>query len=304
MKVTLQATNQCVMCGLCLPHCPTYRKTRNEAESPRGRVSLMRALYTDKLPVSDQLAQHLHSCLSCRACEAVCPANVPYGQLIDLTHHKLLQQGGTSRRIALRIASPLLAYRWLRNVVRYVFRAYQQTGLQKLVRATGVLKALRLQRAEALLPEISNCQIRYERDDNSSDRNTVALFTGCVAEIFDRDTLAASKRLLDRLGYNVVIPRRQTCCGAIHQHNGALQDALKYITRNIEAFHHESIDVFISTASGCGALLAEVGDHIPSENATRFSSRHRDISAFVAKQPWSEAVELKPLNARVAVHAA
>lgn len=299
----MQATGQCVQCGLCLPHCPTYLKTRNEAESPRGRLSLMRALYTNQLPPSPQLERHLNSCLSCRACEAVCPAGVPYGDLIDLTYSELLSAERPTRRRVLKIVRPFLTYRWLRHLVGIVLQIYVRSGLQALMRKTNVLKPLGLQRLESLLPEITDHHIKDRQIPDASDHPVVALFTGCVAEVFDRDTLQDARRLLTRLGYRVFIPAQQTCCGAIHQHNGQPDTAREFMERNLSAFATERpLHALVSTASGCGAQLSEVHKHIPGQHAVDFTRRHLDINQFLAQQSWPPRLGFQPLNARVGVH--
>ena len=299
----MQATGQCVQCGLCLPHCPTYLQTRDEAESPRGRISLMRALHTKQLPPSPQLKRHLYSCLSCRACEAACPAGVPYGELIDLSYSELLPTEPRTRRWLLKIIRPLLNNRWLRDLGAIVLQIYSRSGLQTLVRKTNTLGPFRLQRLESLLPEINNPRVRNRKYPDNTDRPVVALFTGCVAEIFERDTLAAARRLLTHLGYQVWIPARQTCCGAIHQHNGQTDAAQKFMERNLSAFATERrLDALVSTASGCGAQLSEVHKHVPGQHAVAFSARHLDINQFLAQQSWPNSPTFKPLNARVGVH--
>ncbi len=278
-------------------------KARNEAESPRGRLSLMRALHTHQLPPSLQLKGHLNSCLSCRACEAVCPAGVPYGDLLDLTYAELLPTERPTRRTLLEIVRLLLTYRWLRHSVRFVLHIYLRSGVQTLVRKTNVLKPFRLQRLESLLPEITHRRFKYGGDPGARNRPVVALFTGCVAEIFDRDTLADARQLLTRLGYQVLVPARQTCCGAIHQHNGQPETARGFMERNLSAFATERpLDALVSTASGCGAQLAEVYKHVTGQQADDFSSRHLDINQFLAEQSWPSQLAFKPLEARVGVH--
>jgi glycolate oxidase iron-sulfur subunit len=125
----LEATDRCVMCGMCLPHCPTYVKTRNEADSPRGRISLIRALHTGALPNSDTLVRHLDGCVACRACEAVCPATVPYGELIDAARVTLRRQRTKRFEPRRRLADVFIQRRWPRQLARWLLRGYQRFGI-------------------------------------------------------------------------------------------------------------------------------------------------------------------------------
>jgi glycolate oxidase iron-sulfur subunit len=295
---SLENTGQCVMCGLCLSHCPTYLKTRNEAESPRGRIALMRAIHTHRLPLDRRLAGHLDNCLACRACEAVCPAQVPYGELIHAARYAIAR--ARHRGLGLILSGPLLRHRALRRMLGALLRGYQGSGLQHLVRRTGALGPLGLRRLESFVPDPSHETIGPFATEPPGTAPAVALFTGCVAELFDRDTLAAGRRVLTRLGYRVYQPRRQTCCGAIHQHQGAPGRARTFMARNLRAFAGRG--PVISCASGCGAQLAEYHKHLGSREAAAFSERHRDIAGFLAQQPWPEALRPQPLHARVAVH--
>ncbi|MGH8502752.1 MAG: (Fe-S)-binding protein [Gammaproteobacteria bacterium] len=295
-----EATDRCVRCGMCLPHCPTYGKTRNEADSPRGRIALMRALNAGQLSDSDSLVAHLDGCLACRACEPVCPAGVPYGDLIDATRTKLGAKRVKRLSFQRMVANLFAARRWSRRLGYGLMVGYQRLGLQKVTRKSGMLKLAGFARAEALLPTIEPAAHPLAADYANDGRPGVALFTGCVAELFDRATLNASQRLLTRLGYRVSIPKRQTCCGALHQHNGAPGKALVLMKRNLDAFDSADGQTVISTASGCGAQLAEYAKHLHDDSARRFAQRHQDICQFLATRNWPRT--FKPLAAKVMVH--
>ncbi len=291
------------MCGLCLPHCPTYYKSRNEADSPRGRISLMKALHEESLPISAALVSHLDGCLSCRACEAVCPANVPYGELIDSARQVLFAKRGWRPRFAMTITTLLISRRWARKLIGFLLMFYQQTGIQKLLRSSALLDTLGVRRYEAFVGSIRRNTIPFKETPESGTGENIALFTGCFAEIFDRDTLAASLHLLRHLGYTVWVPNDQVCCGALHQHNGQPDKALYFTKQNLVAFNRLKLKAIISTATGCGAQLAEYSNHIPNNQSEDFSHLHTDISAFLARHTHLERLAFKPLRARVAVHA-
>ena len=265
----------------------------------------MKALNDESLPVSTQLVSHLDGCLSCRACEAVCPANVPYGSLVDSARQVLLGTRGWRPRFTIALATVLISHRWVRKLIGILLRVYQQFRLQELLRASNLLDICGVRRYEAFVGSISRPAIPFKDAPVSETGENVALFTGCFAEIFDRDTLAASLRLLSHLGYKVWIPAQQGCCGALHQHNGQPEKALYYMKQNLAALNNPNprLRAVISTATGCGAQLAEYANHFPNNQADDFSRLHTDISAFLARNTQIERLAFKPLRAKVAVHA-
>jgi glycolate oxidase iron-sulfur subunit len=298
---------RCVACGLCLPHCPTYRETRTENESPRGRIALMRALARDELPVSDRLESHLALCLSCRSCERVCPAKVSYGRLID-NGRALIEarrQRPMRERLLRRFTMDALLSRPRRlRVLAKVLRTYQVSGLQRVLRTTGLPRLVGLQRWESMLPSVPRQPSwRDHYPAQGAPIGRVALFTGCVTGIFDRQTLTAAIHVLNALGYDVHIPGEQTCCGALHQHSGELAKAKVLMERNMSAFDGNAVDAIISTASGCGAMLSEYAMWLPDHaGAVSFVDRIKDISRFVIDSPWPVRATLTALDTHVAVH--
>lgn len=308
----LKQTDRCVMCGLCLPHCPTYLETQDEGDSPRGRIALMQSLDRNELgSSSSRLAFHLDRCLECRACEAMCPSRVPFGALMDAARARIEPTRPRTRaqRLVRRLAlDTLVPHKRALRLAGRLLRLYQRSGLRYTARATGLLGAVGLSRADTALPELARPGrwLRYY-PPSAPQRGTVALFTGCVAELADTQTLQASISVLNRLGFGVHVPRGQACCGAIHQHNGEPQRAAELAQRNIDAFEAVQPDVILTAASGCGAMLAEYGtlNHPPREGdakATAFGARVQDINSFLDACDWAGTVRLAPLRARVAVH--
>ncbi len=299
--------DQCVKCGLCLPHCPTYRLFQDENESPRGRISLIQALANQQISASDKLNKHLAHCLGCRNCERVCPSGVDYGYLLDQSRQLLRQQvpvTGLKKHLnqtGLKLTHNKNIQKYLQTLLHY----YQKTGLQKILRISGLLKYLRLNQFDNLLPPIlpyQDFKPNYPSDIPSKGR--LGLFVGCTGNLFDQPTLQKTIRLLQRLGYDVVVPEQQTCCGALHQHQGQLESARSLAMQNIQTF--TDLDTIIYIASGCGAQLHDYSnlpwsDEKTAEQANLFAKRVKEITAFLSNEELS-SFQFTPLAKHVAIH--
>ncbi len=273
-----EKTLDCVHCGLCLPHCPTYQETGREASSPRGRIHLMRGVAEGRVPLAGLVADEMYQCLACRACESACPAGVEYGQLVETMRAEVDRRGARGRwprfreRLLLRwvIAAP----RVLRTGVA-LLRAYQGSGLQRLVLRLGLLRfAPALARAERSLPPLAAphrpailLPARGER------RGRVAFFSGCVMPEVLGAANEATVRVLAENGFEVHVPRGQGCCGALHLHSGDPVAAERLRRRNRAAFDTASIEAVISNSAGCGAALKEQGDDL--------AAKLRDVCEFL-----------------------
>ncbi|HEY1075978.1 MAG TPA: (Fe-S)-binding protein [Fontimonas sp.] len=293
----LELADLCVKCGLCLPTCPTYGQTAHEGDSPRGRISLMQGLATGALGVTDKLEAHLDGCLACRACERVCPAKVPYGELID-AGRSLLATHKPSRTRATRLTGALLSSPSGLRVLHLLLGLYRSSGLQRLVRLSRILGRGRLARLESLIPER-----RYSALPSApaaTQAQTISLFTGCVGRLVDEPTLRALARLFQHMGYRVDTPAAQGCCGAIREHGGLPEAAQENVARNLRAF--ENASCIVHSASGCGATLVDY-PRLAADRAegAAFAARLEDASAALLKR-WPDHLQLLPLPARVAVH--
>jgi glycolate oxidase iron-sulfur subunit len=297
-------TDLCVKCGLCLPHCPTYRKTLDENESPRGRLALIQGWAGNQLEATPKLLQHIDRCLLCRSCEAVCPANVPYGRLVDQFRE---DAGGadkpTTARTKVAAFRALLQSPRLSRAAGAVLRGYQNSWLQALIGRSGLLAFLGWQELEAGLPEMVAASYREAfYPAHGAEVARVGLFLGCTGQLFDRVTVAAAIRVLTRLGVSVVVPERQGCCGALDLHAGDGAAAVSLAERNARAFDGAAVDAVVSFASGCGATLKEYALHEATSGLKDFSGKVQDISQFLSALTWPADVSLKPLRARVCLH--
>ena len=279
----IKEADRCVACGLCLPSCPTYRKTQSEADSPRGRIQLIHAVAQGKLAASERFAQHIHLCLSCRACENVCPNGVAYNVLADAAR-VLIAPPATPLQ---RAASWVLERRSRLAMAGHLARVAQLAGLRRVAASLSP----KLRHIHRLLPVIPR-QVAWPAYQGSEEgRGEVALFLGCASSILDTSTLNSAIYLLRRLGYRVHIPPQQACCGGIARQQGDAAAAARLRQNNAHAFAALSADIpILSVASGCGmALRDELGERV------------MDISTFLARADWSR-LPLEPLAQTIYVH--
>ena len=284
----LADSDRCVMCGLCLPHCPTFNIEHNEADSPRGRILLAKALAQQQLNADQSVRIHLESCLHCLHCERVCPAKVPFGELIDDAKHYLYQKKQiTPLPLWLKL---VIASRKLRFLFALFVRLYQRSGIQSWLRQQDFFKRLAIASWDAMLARQHYIPVAKSFPEIDSGHKTVALFSGCVASISDQDTLKATKQLLMAAGFKVQSNKAQHCCGAIHQHTGNSECAQRLMLKNAQAF---KTDIpIVSCASGCGSQLQQYDNEI--------STRHYDIHAFLSK--YAKNLTFRELPKTVALH--
>ena len=283
----LQESDLCVKCGLCLPHCPTYWVTQDEGDSPRGRIALIQAAVSGQLKSTPQLHAHLNRCLGCRACERACPSAVKYSKLIDGIRAISHQQGGSVGQWIRKVVLKLISRPQLLSIGARLLQWLPRHRLQRM-------SSQYLQRLIGFSLDISR-PIKWQPVYLPIGERVgqVALFLGCISRFSDQAALLSATRVLNHLGWEVVVPPKQICCGALPQHAGDPVTAGKFKAQNQAVFGDQSLAAVLTIASGCGAHIKEYGGlSIPAF----------DVSDFLNQQPWPAQVKLKPLPQSVIVH--
>ena len=312
--LSVEGVNQCVHCGLCLAYCPTFSELGTEMDSPRGRIFLIKSVAEGRMSLSDSVVDHLSLCLDCRACETVCPAGVPYGRLIEAAKAEIerVRPGGAVRRAFRWINfGLLLGHPAMLRLAAAGLRIYQASGLQTLVRKSGLARLLpgTLPAWEALLPVIPSAAARAPLPRHTpaegARRARVALLEGCVQSVVFGDDNRATVRVLAKNGVEVVVPERQGCCGALNAHGGDHSGAIAMAKRTIEAFEGADVEAIVINTSGCGAHMKAYGtllEHDPgwADRARQFAAKVRDVSEFLATTPLRGP--LTPVPMKVTYH--
>lgn len=296
-EVMAEAVTRCVHCGFCLPTCPTYDVLGDEADSPRGRIFLMKEVLEGNLRPADA-APHIDRCLGCVACQSSCPSGVPYGDLLS-TYRSTTQVDsarGFYAKLRRLVASLTVPYprrfaiamrlgQWTAKLARLA-----PAGLQPLVELVPT-EIPRQQRPPAVSPAIGE------------ELATVTLHIGCAAQVLNPDITASAIRVLNRCGVTVRVPTSQVCCGSLHWHLGDSRRASQLAKQNIHAFA-DSNDPILTTAAGCGSGMHEyplilAGDPL-ADQGDRFSHRVSDVSVYLDTLAMPPMKANRPL--RIAYH--
>ena len=302
----------CVHCGFCTATCPTYVTLGNELDSPRGRIYLIKDMLEGGRPADEEIVTHIDRCLSCLSCMTTCPSGVHYMHLVD--HARAHIEETFRRPLFDRLIRSVLA-----GVLPYPARFRTALKLARLgrpfrglFRAIAPLKPLAamLDLAPDALPAGSTVS-QASHPAAGSRRGRVALLTGCAQSVLEPAINEGTVRLLTRLGYEVVVPQGDSCCGSLVHHMGRKEQALADARRNIDAWLREAdgegLDAIIVNASGCGTTIKDYGymlrlDPAYAEKAARVSSLARDVTEFLAAIDLPDP-EIRP-GLTVAYHSA
>ena len=301
--------DDCVHCGFCLPHCPTYLNWGEEMDSPRGRIDLMRGLRTGQMPMTPTVVAHFDRCLGCMACVTACPSGVRYDVLIEETRayvERKYRREFWDRLHRWMIFQVFPYPRRLRAMAAFLL-VYVWTGMRWLVRHTGVLKLVpsRMRQLEELQPPVTLrsvfSQLPARVPAAGERRMRVALVAGCVQRIFNPGVNDATIRVLAAEGCDVIVPAGQGCCGALSMHAGREEESLRFARDLIERFSREPVDAVVINAAGCGSHLKDYVRLFPDDpRAREFAAKVRDVNELLAALP--PRAPRRPLQLRVAMH--
>lgn len=280
LRLDADDLNTCVQCGLCLPHCPTYRVTGDETMSPRGRIALMREVQDHGAPVTEEILHAFATCVQCRGCEPACPSGVPYGHLMEQARETLAENGR-------------LTPRWQRAAMKPL--------AEPALLAAGT-KALAVAQRLHLVPGrlgLGDQPISLRRDPIPTTGRDVYFFTGCVMDTMQRDVHIAGVEVLKAAGFGVTPTGDQApCCGALHAHAGLTAETRRLAEQMMDALDPE-LPIVVDSA-GCGAAMKDYGYLLDSDAARDFSARVFDIQEFLADHV-DRLPTVEPLDLRVAV---
>ncbi len=279
LRLDADDLNACVQCGLCLPHCPTYRVTGDEALSPRGRIQLMREVQLHDAPLTTQVAAAFETCVQCRGCEPACPSSVPYGRLMEQTRSVMAERHMTAPRWQ-RLALATLNKPRLLAASRPVLAMAQR--LRLLPSRLGV---------PAGLP-VRDRPLTASGDD-------VLLYTGCVMNVWQRDVHRAAQRVLEAAGFGVTPTNSLgACCGALHTHAGLSGQARRLASTMIAELPGDT-PILVDSA-GCGAMMKDYGHLLGTPEAEAFAARVFDIHEWLAGH-LQRVPAVTPLDVCIAV---
>ncbi|WP_374703006.1 (Fe-S)-binding protein [Peribacillus deserti] len=298
----------CMRCGFCLPSCPTYIASGyDEAQSPRGRIALMKAVRDGMIEWDADVDRSLSLCLGCRACEPVCPAGVSYGHLLEDARDIIQQNKRTSlpeQAVRRTIFQGLFPHQDRMRSAAGLLGFYQKSGLQTIVRKVGFMKLFpgHLASMETILPPVPSKRDMNNRPESlqpiGKKTARVGFFSGCLMDTLFLETNNSTLKLLQLAGCEIVIPKNQSCCGALHGHSGEKQGSIDLAKRNIQAFEDLAVDYIITNAGGCGAYLIDY-NHLLSneplwaERARQFSDKIKDLSEILVELNFHQRTEFQ-----------
>lgn len=277
----------CVHCGLCTAACPTYVELGTEMDSPRGRIYLMRGVVDGRIPLDQDVKDHLDLCLNCRACETACPSGVQYGKLIEPFRNDLVDHKQNVERLPWWQRWVLFHIFPYTSRVRWALAPARWLQWLKLDRIMMKILPARLRQMQEMLPRLRSLPALPEfLPARGNKRASVALLTGCVNDAMFRQVNWATARVLQFNGCDVWIPRSQGCCGALHLHAGHEKSAQQLAGSLVEQMlARPDVDYLITNVAGCGSTMKEYAHLLErtkvAEKGALFQKKVRDIHEFL-----------------------
>ncbi|MFZ4619324.1 MAG: (Fe-S)-binding protein [Bacteroidota bacterium] len=285
----------CMHCGLCLPVCPTYSITGREKSSPRGRIRLIKSVAEGSLEITEGFVEEMNFCLDCQACETACPAGVKYGSLVESARNQIrMQSKDTSFALTMRwiFLRNVISKKYLLKVTANLLGLYQNSKLERLIRSSHVFKKLapKLSKIQELSPRFDG---RFFDDiypevikPHSTPKYRVGFLSGCVMNVAFASVHEDTVKVLLHHDCEVIVPKKQECCGSLQAHNGDFEIARTLAKKNIDAFLKFELDAIVMNSAGCGALMKEYGHYLQddpeyAERAKLLATKVKDISEFL-----------------------
>jgi glycolate oxidase iron-sulfur subunit len=304
--------SDCVHCGFCLPACPTYVLWGEEMDSPRGRIYMMAKASQGEALLDQNFRIHMDQCLGCMACMTACPSGVQYDKLIEDSRAQVERNipRTTADSLFRKMLFATFPYPSRLRLMAGPLFVYQRSGLQALVRASGLLKVIseRFAAMEALLPTVP-AHFAWKMPERVApavtSRGRVGMLSGCVQQVFFSHVNAATARVLSAEGFEVITPANQPCCGALMVHSG-LEDQAEAMARSVIAlFEAANVETIVINAAGCGSTMKEYGHLLRDDpewaaRAKAFSAKCKDITEILCSA--ASVAPRHPLPMRVAYH--
>jgi len=287
--------SRCVHCGLCLNYCPTYRTLGMEMDSPRGRIYQMMRVHDGQAEINETYTTHIDRCLGCLACETACPSGVQYGKIVERARAQIennYQRPFVARTVRKFFYGKVLHKLGMLQFLAKLVRFYQRSGMQTVIRKSGILRLMGMADLDRLSPQIDSKfffpEIGKTFPAVGERRGRVAFLAGCINNVAFSHLNTATVNVLTRNGIEVVIPAGQGCCGALDAHAGFRDDARIMARKNIDIFLAADYDAIVTNAAGCGSNLKEYNDLLEHDTAYKtradqFVAKVRDISEYLAQ---------------------
>lgn len=316
-----ESMRTCVRCGACRNVCPTLNITGREADGPRGRVLMARSLLEGDIPVNQEIKDQLDRCLLCSACVDACPIDVQVPDIVMLAKERIAAAVETPvqaappvqtdiknkpiRHALLRTTFLIIFSRIKKGLIRWaIYFGFIKKADFNPLQGAGHIKIFpeQMSQMERITPAIlPPSKRKYHQEftpsayEEKKAKGRVAFFHGCIMDVMFRETNDNSIKLLSKAGFDVVTPRAQMCCGALHHHSGKKDKTIELAKANILAFEEAAVDYIITNAGGCGAALAEYADLFRNdpdwlERAKTFSAKIKDISEIIYEEGEMPAV--------------